>query len=170
MRKILRIRDQIDSTVIADMDTVPGDPIVNDAKILSEFKPLSEADILALIRKSSKKTCNVDPMPSKLVVESIDHLLPVIAKMINSSLLGGYFPKAWKETLIYPRYKKAGVYDFTNLLQLVICSICRNWQSVQYLTRYMHTFLNMTSAPCCNLRIDEVTAQKQPYLRYIMIY
>ena len=76
VRKILRIRDQIDSTVIADMDTVPGDPIVNDAKILSEFKPLSEADILALIRKLSKKTCNLEPMPSKLVVESIDHLLP----------------------------------------------------------------------------------------------
>ena len=28
------------------------DPIVSDAKILSEFKPLSEADILALIQKS----------------------------------------------------------------------------------------------------------------------
>ena len=76
-RKIMRIHDQIDSTVIADMDTVPDDPIVSDAKILSEFKPLSEADILALIQKSSKKTCNLDPMPTKLVVESLDHLLPV---------------------------------------------------------------------------------------------
>ena len=64
----MRIRDQIDSTVFADMDTVSDDPIVSDAKILSEFKPLSEADILALIQKSSKKTCNLDPMPTKLVV------------------------------------------------------------------------------------------------------
>ena len=54
-RKIMRIRNQIDFTVIADMDTVPDDPIVSDAKILSEFKPLSEAVILALIQKSSKK-------------------------------------------------------------------------------------------------------------------
>ena len=84
VRKIIRIRDEIDSTVIADMDTVPGDPIVSDAKILSAFKPLSEADIFTLIWKSSKKTCNLDSMPTKLVVESIDHLLPVIAKMINS--------------------------------------------------------------------------------------
>ena len=100
-RKIMRIRDQIDSTVIAYMDTVPDDPVVSDAKILSEFKPLSEADILALIQKSSteviqkssKKTCNLDPMPTKFVVESLDHLLPVITKMINSSLLGRHFPK-----------------------------------------------------------------------------
>ena len=54
-------------------------------------------------------------MPTKLVVESLDHLLPVITKMINSSLLGGHFPKVWKEALIDPRYKKAGINDFTNL-------------------------------------------------------
>ena len=111
----MRIRDQIDSTVIADMDTVPDEPIVSDAKILSEFKPLSEADILALIQKSSKKTCNLDPMPTKLVVESLDHLLPAITKMINSSLLGGHFPKVWKEAFIDSRYKKAGINDFINL-------------------------------------------------------
>ena len=92
-RKIIRIRDQIDSTVIADMDTVPDDPIVSDVKTLSEFKPLSEADILALIQKLSKKTCNLDPIPTKIVVELLDPLLSVIAKMINSSLLGGHFPK-----------------------------------------------------------------------------
>ena len=58
VRKIIRIRDQIDSTVIADVDTVPCNPIVSDAKTLSEFKPLSEADVLALI----------DPMRTKFVV------------------------------------------------------------------------------------------------------
>ena len=111
----MRIHDQIDSTVIADMDTVPDDPKVSDAKILSEFKPLSEADILALIQKSSEKTCNLDPMPTKFVLESLDHLLPVITKMINSSLLWGHFPKVWKEALIDPRYKKAAINYFTNL-------------------------------------------------------
>lgn len=84
VRKIIRIRDNTDT----DVDTVLGDPIVSDAKTLYEFKPLYEADILVLIRKSSEKKCNLDPMPIKIVVESIDHLLPVIAKMINSSLLG----------------------------------------------------------------------------------
>ncbi|PFX28819.1 RNA-directed DNA polymerase from mobile element jockey [Stylophora pistillata] len=88
-RKIIRIRDEIDSTVIAVMDTVP--------------------------KKSSNKTCNLDPMPTKLVVKLLDHLLPVIAKMINSSLFGGYFPQTWKKALIDPRYKKAGINDFINL-------------------------------------------------------
>ena len=54
-------------------------------------------------------------MPTKFVVESLDHLLPVSTKMINSSLLGGHFPKVWKEALFYPRYKKAAINDFTYL-------------------------------------------------------
>ena len=54
-------------------------------------------------------------MPTKFVVESVDHLLPVITKMINSPLLGGHFPKVWKEALIDPRYKKAIINGFTNL-------------------------------------------------------
>ena len=57
-RKIMRIRDRIDSTVIADMDTVPDDPIVSDAKILSEFKPLSETDILALNNNNNNNNNN----------------------------------------------------------------------------------------------------------------
>ena len=32
----MRVRDQIDFTVIAELDTVPDDPIVSYAKILSE--------------------------------------------------------------------------------------------------------------------------------------
>ena len=76
----------------------------------SEFNLLSESEVFDLITASSKKSC-----PTKLVVESLDHLLPVITKMINSSLIGEHFPKVWKQALIDPRYKKAGINDFTNL-------------------------------------------------------
>ncbi|PFX21804.1 RNA-directed DNA polymerase from mobile element jockey [Stylophora pistillata] len=54
-------------------------------------------------------------MPTKLVLASIEQLLPVITQMINSSLLAGHFPKSWKEALVDPRQKKAGINDFGNL-------------------------------------------------------
>jgi hypothetical protein len=47
-------------------------------------------------------------MPTSLVVKSLNELLPVITCMINSSLLLGYFPPAWKSTLVDPRLKKTG--------------------------------------------------------------
>ena len=48
------------------------------------------------IGRSSKKTCSLDPMPTSLVVESLDVLLPVITRMLNLSLQNGNFPDTWK--------------------------------------------------------------------------
>ena len=46
----------------------------------------------------------------------LDVLLPVTSKIINSSLVHGYFPQVWKETLVKPLLKKAGLAaDFDNL-------------------------------------------------------
>ena len=77
-------------------------PYALKPKVEEELRRLQNEGILTKVEWS-----NLDPMPTKLVVESLDHLLPAITKMINSSLLGGHFPKVWKEALIDPRYKKS---------------------------------------------------------------
>ena len=71
--------------------------------------------------------CNLDPIPTKLVLELLDPLLPVTDKMINSSLFGGHFPKAWKEALIDPHYKKLALMTSLIFVQLATCSMCQNW-------------------------------------------
>ena len=69
-----------------------------------------------LFCRVSKKHCVLDPMPSSLVPDRLDVLLPVISKIINSSLVHGYFPQVWKEALVKPLLKKAGLAaDFNNL-------------------------------------------------------
>ena len=62
-----------------------------------------------LIRTSKKKTCSLDPIPTKLVLECLDILLPVITKIINYSLEHGVFPPAWKNSLVFPLLKKDGL-------------------------------------------------------------
>ena len=51
----------------------------------------------------------MDPMPTSLVVGCLDVLLPVITRIVNSSLSSGYFPAEWKEALVSPLLKKAGL-------------------------------------------------------------
>ena len=70
---------------------------------------LTESDVSALIKKSAKKSCLMDPMPTSLVVGCLDELLPVITRIVNSSLSSGYFPAVWKEALVCPLLKKAGL-------------------------------------------------------------
>ena len=64
------------------------------AKVLLSFKLLSEGDISAITKKSAKKSCNLDPMPTKLVVNCLDQLLPIITTIVNCSLSQGVFPEA----------------------------------------------------------------------------
>ena len=55
-------------------------------------------------------------MPRSLVVGCLHVLLPVITRIVNFSLSSGYFLVEWKEALVFPLLKKAGLYPaFKNL-------------------------------------------------------
>ena len=54
------------------------------------------------------KSCVLDPMPSTLV-SRCDVLLPVLTRLINTSLKSSQFPVAWKEALVLPLLKKPGL-------------------------------------------------------------
>ena len=77
--------------------------------IMDQFSQLSENDVVKLIKCSAKKTCKLDAMPTMLVVNCVDPLLPVITKMINLSLSTGCFSDEWKCAIVNPLLKKAGL-------------------------------------------------------------
>lgn len=76
---------------------------------LNDVSPPSDEDVIALMQRSSKKCCALDPMPTKLVSDCIDVLLPAIKQMINLSLENAYFPHAWKEALGNRLLKRFGL-------------------------------------------------------------
>ena len=76
---------------------------------MDHFKPLSEGDVRKLIEGFPKKSCTLDPMPTSLVINCIDVLLPVITKIINLSLESGSFASNWKCALVNPLLKKTGL-------------------------------------------------------------
>ena len=59
-----------------------------------------------LIQKSAKKSRVLDPLPTTLVCDSLDVLLPVITKLVNTSLATSYFPTEWKQAIVNPLLKK----------------------------------------------------------------
>ena len=62
-----------------------------------------------LITASYKKSCPLDPIPTKLLNECVDVPLPPITKIISLSLDSGYFPRTWKCALVQPLLKKDGL-------------------------------------------------------------
>ena len=77
IRKINRIRSDIDSVDIdlSFRNALPPDQEVDDAHAFHSFQQFSENAVSALIRKSAKKSCPLDPMPTSLVVGCLEVLL-----------------------------------------------------------------------------------------------
>ena len=58
------------------------------------------------ILNSAPKSCELDPIPSKLLIECIDSILPSLTDLFNSSLASGIFPQCFKSALVTPILKK----------------------------------------------------------------
>ena len=71
----------------------------------SSFRKLTEGEVRSHVMTSAKKYRALGAMPTPLVADCLDLLLPVITHLINS-LTVGCFPSAWKEALITPLLKK----------------------------------------------------------------
>ena len=115
VQKIEWIRSELDTPATTDSGSSLDAPCAGSVQLAS-FRILSQENVKSPIGKSSKKTSKLDPMPTLLVVECLDALLPAISRMINLSLPGGTFSDNWKLADVKPRLKKTGVDAlFTNL-------------------------------------------------------
>ena len=67
---------------------------------LSEFALLTEDDVRKLAL-AWKKSCELDPLSFSRLSIHVDHLLPVITKMIYLSIKTGRFADEWQSALVH---------------------------------------------------------------------
>ena len=66
-------------------------------------------EIRSLILTSNNSSCILDPIPTKLLKQCVDEVLPMITAIVNKSLTHGHFPSDLKHALIKPHLKKPGL-------------------------------------------------------------
>ena len=89
---------------------------------LLRFRPTTEEEIRKLIAKHGVKTCEEDPIPSKLFKAALDIVLPVLVKLINISLDEGSIDGVnW--SVLDPLLKKFGL----------DCEVWKNYRPVNNL-------------------------------------
>ena len=76
---------------------------------LSAFRELTSDEVCKLVAASATKQCELDPLPTSLLKLCLDQVLPVLKKIINLSLQNGLFIQSWKEAIVKPLLKKAGM-------------------------------------------------------------
>ena len=73
---------------------------------LTELCPTDIDKITKLVLQSPTKQCELDPIPTSLVKQSISVLAPIITNIINLSLSSGTFPSSFKLSVVTPLLKK----------------------------------------------------------------
>ena len=70
------------------------------------FPPVTAAVLRKTILEAPTKSCPLDPIPTKILKECIDPLLPLLVKIINTSLATSTVPQSFKQASITPLLKK----------------------------------------------------------------
>ena len=73
------------------------------------FWTMSEEEVLKIIKSTPNKSCDLDPIPTSLVLDCISVLLTPITNIVNYSLQEGSFPSCFKTAHVTPLLKKAGL-------------------------------------------------------------
>ena len=74
---------------LAPADTHPIDESYIEKKPqtdhkVSEFNILSDQDVRRIVKKSTTKSCILDPVPTSLLKEHLDDFIPTLAAIINN--------------------------------------------------------------------------------------
>jgi hypothetical protein len=101
--KIFVILQNIKATVVPD-ERFQTPPFTSSS--MSNFSPLTPDVVRQCILKSAPKTCGLDPIPTPLLVECLEILLPSLTDLLNSSLMSGIFPQSFKTAHVIPVLKK----------------------------------------------------------------
>ena len=80
----------------------------------SSFEKVSQLTVKECILISAPKLCELDPIPSKLLMECPDSILPSMTDLFTSSLASGIFPQCFKSALV-TRILKKGCLDHNDL-------------------------------------------------------
>ena len=73
------------------------------------FMDETEIQIRNIIKLSPAKSCELDPLPTWLLMQCIAELVPTITDIVNMSLRDSLMPKSLKTALIRPLLKKSGL-------------------------------------------------------------
>ena len=102
--KVKKIRDELSLA----QEGLKDQKLQMDSKLsrLASFREISEDELNKIILEAPTKTCQLDPIPTRILKECIEPLLPTLLKIINTSLTTSTVPATFKKALVTPLLKK----------------------------------------------------------------
>ena len=100
---------------------------------LTNFKMITNQDILSIINAAPPKSCNLYPMPTTLIKVFKDVIAPHMKDIVNTLIISGRLTKNIKQALLRPLLKKMG-------LDLTLCNY-RPVSNLAYISKIIERVL-----------------------------
>ena len=104
--KIQSLRTNLQNSRYSSMELSVSVQFPTCKSSLGNFVVVSENHIRTIVQQSKSKSCLLDPIPTKLLKQSIDVLIGTLTIIVNKSLSSGVFPTSFKKGLVHPTIKK----------------------------------------------------------------
>uniref|UniRef100_M3XIQ1 Reverse transcriptase domain-containing protein n=1 Tax=Latimeria chalumnae TaxID=7897 RepID=M3XIQ1_LATCH len=102
--------DLIRSDIISNLSHGEDDLFRRDDSsstvLWSSFSPISEVQVVHMLRGLKATTCEFDPCPSWLLKEGVEDWAPLFVRIVSASLEEGVFPVALKKAQVRPLLKR----------------------------------------------------------------
>jgi exonuclease III len=72
---------------------------------LTQFKEISQKDLVQIVKQMSSKSCGLDPVPTWLVKDCLEELAPALTTIINKSLCRASVPEPLQRAVVMPTIK-----------------------------------------------------------------
>ena len=75
-------------------------------QVVNEFRCVNKAELKKIIKKTLPKSCELDPLPTSVLLTYLDAFLPTLTDIVNTLLDTGEFNKNLKQAILQPLLKK----------------------------------------------------------------
>ena len=108
-QKICTIRSSIlTSDTGGPHDVCAGEPLFS-GEPLTSLDPVTPEEVRKILSKAPSKSCELDAVPTWLLKQCPEPLLPLLTAIINQSLENAAVPEEFKKAIVRPLIKKHGL-------------------------------------------------------------
>ena len=105
INEVKQIRTSIDQHKLQ----TPNSTTQTSLAIFDSFHPVTMTQLHTIIKNSKPTSFALDPIPTSLLLECFDDILPTLTRIINTSILSGQFPTNMKTVIVKPLLKKCSL-------------------------------------------------------------
>ena len=89
---------------------IPTNTVEISGTAFTEFQLVTEDFVRTIVQEMPKKSCDLDPIPTSVLYDCLDEIIPIVTSIVNTSLSSGIVPQCFKLALVKPLLKKASLY------------------------------------------------------------